>query len=209
MSNLLNDQGQVGCAVCNKFYTIITSNHLRKEHNITMVDYKEKYPDAPLAGEIFSSKQKFKYKGGVLTNGVEEDSISDAVVKPEISNSNIMKVAKIQPPTNENYYGVHDEKVRVLKYLKIFFPNIINNYIFDKYSMSGHLEYQIVMDVADVANRIDFEFPSTFWHNTGFTDKHYRDQRLKDSGWRIVTIPSQVASNFEVGSILRELKIIK
>jgi hypothetical protein len=206
MNELLNDKGQVGCALCKEFFTIITSNHLKKAHDISMNEYKLRFPGAPLSGLIFSSKQKFKYSNALKSEPIiEDDCISDDT--PEIIE--LPPIKKIELPIVEcNYYGIHEDKVEILKYLKTIFSSIENNYIFDKYSLGGFLEHQTVMDIADKNKRIDFEFPDTFWHNIGFTDKHYREQRLMDSGWKIINFNTLAPTINEVESILRENKLI-
>ena len=211
MNELLNDKGQVGCAICKEFFTIITSNHLKKAHDISMNEYKLKFPDAPLSGLIFSSKQKFKYSGSLKSGPITEDdcitdfshqSIQEMIPEPE-------PIQKIELPVADcNYYGIHEDKVKILKYLKTIFSTIENNYIFDKYALSGQLEHQTVMDIADKNKRIDFEFPNSFWHNIGFTDKNYREQRLIDSGWKIITINSIGPSVDEIESELKALNLI-
>ena len=212
MSELLNDQGQVGCAICKKFFTIITSGHLKKDHMMTMVEYRTKYPDAPLAGEIFSAKQHGRYNDMFSNTPYPEDSITDS--KPKIiketqikANDDPKEKIEIQA-LKENYYGVHEDKVRILNFLKNFFPNLVNNYILGKISLGGSLEYRICMDIADPTKKLDFEFPTTFWHNVGFPDKHYREQRLQDCGWKIISF-TRGTSNPEIEYILKELKLLK
>lgn len=55
------DDGKVECKECGKRYQFITANHL-KTHNMTTDEYKAKYPDAKIAGTMFSTKQKYRNK---------------------------------------------------------------------------------------------------------------------------------------------------
>ena len=54
----------IECVICHKKYFFITDSHLKKEHGISVAEYHEKYPDAPLRSEdkapVKQTQSKFK-----------------------------------------------------------------------------------------------------------------------------------------------------
>ena len=57
---------KVKCAICGEMYPIITPSHLMKKHSMSLKDYKEKFPEAPITSAQYRAKQKF-LKGTLFT----------------------------------------------------------------------------------------------------------------------------------------------
>jgi len=58
--NQYDEKGMVICQECGKSFGMITSTHLKKFHDISIEEYKLKYPDISIASEAFRAKQKLK-----------------------------------------------------------------------------------------------------------------------------------------------------
>lgn len=54
----------IECEICHRKFFFITDSHLKKEHGISVAEYHEKYPDAPLRSEdkapVKQTQSKFK-----------------------------------------------------------------------------------------------------------------------------------------------------
>ena len=54
----------IECAICHRQFFFITDSHLKKEHGISVAEYHEKYPDAPLRSTdkapVKQTQSKFK-----------------------------------------------------------------------------------------------------------------------------------------------------
>jgi hypothetical protein len=59
--NQYDEKGMVICQECGKPFGIITSTHLKKSHDMSVEEYKFKYPNISIASEAFRAKQKLKY----------------------------------------------------------------------------------------------------------------------------------------------------
>ena len=97
--NQYDEKGMVICQECGKSFSQIKNQHL-KFHQITIPEYKIKYPDFPISSESFKAKQKFK------TVDVFDDSPSEPI-EPlpktenlEIKSNQIQEEIKIEE-TNE------------------------------------------------------------------------------------------------------------
>ena len=220
-----NDElGKVVCQICKQPFSIITVLHLKK-HNITLEAYKATYPDAKISSNAFKATQQFRHTKmfsppKAIDTNTQQDEISDEIidlvheVKPSTYQPKVVSkiIEKVETPITYDsgeFYGIHPDKVKIILYLRSLFSNVKNNYIFDKFTLGGHLEYQIVMDIAILSKNIDFEFPNTFWHNPGYLDKQYREPRLISDGWTVITILSNSPSLSEIEFQLRDLKLIK
>lgn len=58
---MLNNKDYVECPICHKDYKLL-SLHLTKKHNISLNDFKKKYPNIPLISESYSKELSIKNK---------------------------------------------------------------------------------------------------------------------------------------------------
>ena len=53
----------IRCYICSKFFNQISNSHLKKAHGITLAEYRQQFPDAPIVSEEVSNKISSKIKG--------------------------------------------------------------------------------------------------------------------------------------------------
>lgn len=195
--------GRVVCQECGKDYKIINPKHLMK-HDMSMVDYKLKYPDAPASSDVF--KAEIRYSEHETLSSTEEGqkeinlrkNIREEAKKIEEKQGEVKKKEKEKnrlPP-------VLQSKIDVFDFLKQFFPNLIQNYFIEKLTLMGHLEYSYITDFVDPRSRMDFEFPSAFWHNDSGRIEPQRDDKLKADGWTVIRINSKCPTINELREFL-------
>jgi len=227
-----DDNGLVICQLCGKVYHFITPKHLSKSHEMTTKEYREKFPEAPMAKKGFydtlkekKETRKIMEKEIVLEPIIEElsnptiDDLneSEEPINPTIENldesfdsdsfkesESIVKLAERKVPVPEKSSDPMDDKMKIISYLKLSFPNIKNNYMFKKKKPDGTVECQFVTDMADPSFKIMFDFPKAFWHNEQIgISSHVRNQLLKSYGWKIITITASMPKVLHVESKLK------
>ena len=62
---LTNEKGEIICQVCGKEMDLMVPAHL-KMHGMTMTEYKEKYPNAPMSSDAFKARQQYRHRGDVF-----------------------------------------------------------------------------------------------------------------------------------------------
>lgn len=191
--NYYTEEGLAICQICNKGFHFITANHLNL-HGITVQDYHERYPGAPLFRKGFydkprhTKKKKFKPVEPVieeLSNFEVDDNFENDGIITELSK------CKLKTSSGPKRTDPMDDKLDIIGYLKMKFTEIKNNYVITKMLSGGSLEYQFVTDMADPISKVVFEFPRAFWHNSQIgVAEHVKYQILKSKGWRVVVINS-------------------
>ena len=177
----------VSCKICNKKFKQITPTHLQKEHNITIQDYREKFPDAKLRVEqVRKIKSNQNIKSIIEFLDLEEYAPEFKNLDPEIislqniSDSSINNIIlKLLPEAKENYM------------INIF---DINN---------KNVIYQFMTDIAIPSKKIILDFPNSFFHNTYSHTDILRNQIIPTYGWKIITIKQK---NPSLDDILEELE---
>lgn len=222
--------GKIICQECKKSFDVILPTHLKKFHSMTMNEYKEKYPNFPLASQSFGSKQKYKN----TVKAMKEDALKQEIKNQEIEieEFNIDKIpiinSKITQKTNSFAddlikFGtsleieeaklkfddprIHKTKLVVLNFLSQYFHDLKNSHFIEKINLSGILEYRLITDMCSEINKIDFEFPNAFWHNYDLP-KAIRDQLLKRDGWKIIEFKDNNLSLDYIKSVLQEKNLI-
>lgn len=192
------ENGDVICAICGKTFKVITSRHLKKIHNMSLGEYKIKYPNAAIIGERTIAKRKYKrtemFKEKKKPIILESDNLYDEI-------KYVMNTEELDNKEIKN-----SAKKEIFNVLKERFPNVIPDYTIKKLDMQGRLEYSIITDIADPVNKIDFEFSETFWHNPGF---YYvspvRENMLQENGWKVITFKGKHLAKDE---LLKKLDLI-
>jgi len=211
------ETGEVICQICKKSFSILTPTHMKKIHDIpNMNEYKLKFPGAPVAGKTFKARQQNVSKGDIFSGESEIDDIQDEISDNELEKLLKNNSKKLVPETTkepeikieENYYGVHPDKLNIINFLKKYFSDVVNNYNFKYITLTGHITYEVITDISIPSKMIDFEFPNTFWHNQGFNDRHFRRERLEENGWKIITFNSSAPHIDEIEVIIRALDLI-
>ncbi len=199
MNNLTTEDGKIKCAICGQVYSRITQNHLNK-HNITVAEYKKKYPDAPLSGLALMAK---------LHHGDSDLFIKEEEKDPtDIINELMKKNIPEQNLDYDKFIGQIDNPVKkeIYKTIKKYFPDLIPSYNIKKFNLQRSLEYSIISDLADPHRMIDFEFPNTYWHNPGYYyHSPIREQLLKNDGWKVIIIEDKHPSVKKIEEICQSM----
>jgi len=220
-----DETGKVICILCGKAYHQITPQHLKKEHDMTIEDFKSKYPDVSLTGLAFRSKQKYKYSDifDQMATVVEEVKIEDREdfeidkipsipknFQQSVTNlieevNSIVNTKKTYPNPNNS---IHREKLKILDFLLTIFPNDLqNSYFIEKRSLDGYLQYRLITDICIPSKKIVIEFPNTFWHNQDMATFN-KYNILQRNGWKIVEIPGVLPSKEEIKNSLIKFNLI-
>ena len=192
--------GHVTCMLCGKQFGMITSQHLKKFHNVTIEQYRLKYPDQELRGKAFTTG--FKYKE------------SDLFKNPPAEIDRIPKVTEIRIPRDlENYEKRNDEIVEKTKNMPMgksevyealckFFGYVETNYFIEKMDITGHLSYRVITDFYVPTNKIIIEFPNSYWHNYEPSSEVLKREVILNDGYKIVRILSKNPKGSEIESEL-------
>ena len=211
--NEIDENGKIICQICNIHSGCINTNHLKK-HGLTLNEYKEMYPGINVVSQSF---KEAKGRGRKKTEGdvkITEDIIMDEVpikaqeipeVKIEDLKTRIDRIRKISSEfedvlkdddlSSNPFYSTYPDlsnnipkdKIKILSFIMSYFPDVVNSYFIEKISLGGSLEYKLITDIAIPSKKIDIEFPDAFWHNKDI-QKHIRDNRLENDGWKIINI---------------------
>lgn len=226
-----DEKGRVLCLLCGKPFQQITPQHLKKSHDTTIEEFRQKYPDAPLTSLQFKSKQKYKYTK-VFDESKEVKNINPEVkieereefdldktpevpkdLKSSVSNfiedvqtfaTNAYSITEFPNPNNL----IHKEKIKILNLLFLFFQeDLQNSYFIEKISLSGTLEYRFITDICVPSKKIIFDFPNTFWHNKDVSEFNKQQRLLKD-GWKIIEIRGTLPSFKQIKESLKKFDLI-
>lgn len=213
--NHYDENGLIICQICGNPYHFITPKHLKKQHEMTTKEYREMYPDVPMAKKGYYNTLKEKKESRKIAD--VETSIEPVIEELNLNESfdcddavfkeceSIVKLADRKVPVPEKSVDPMDDKINIIRYLKLSFPGIKNNYMFKKKAPNGNIEYQFITDMADPYLKIVFDFPNSFWHNeqTGVSS-NVRNQMLKSYGWKIIEVKSSMPKVSHVESKLKD-----
>lgn len=215
----INEQGKVNCQICGKPYLVISPTHLHNKHNVTLEQYRIRFPNVSISSKEFRIrglrgrsglfKEKLKEKMETVDE-IRDDDLPDEkpqaptgpVVEEIISyDTNKKPQTPIDSPVIEDINlsdidkseppmdPITRKKQEILYFLKGTLPNTQENYLISKKSLTGHLRYEYITDFADPVLKIDFEFPDTFWHNRDIYQDLKRVSKLESDGWKVVEVP--------------------
>lgn len=207
------EKEKVTCQICGfESEYLISSGHL-KRHDISVPDYKKKYPDAKMITDAHHDRLVRKQADIKKSDSdiiIEyEKSLDDietspeAVVVPQREELDLFsKIDELRKdftaPTN--YFTdplnlIPPDKLHILNYLVNIFPKnkIENNFYVEKKFLNGSIDYRFITDIAIPSLLLDIEFNKAFWHNYD-RPKEIRDYVLKNDGWIIIDINEKVPS---------------
>jgi len=203
----------VRCEICGKEFQRITPMHLRT-HNVTMDEYKIKYPDSPITSFTATRRKvadvfKDQESKTIETEDkiYEEEELDTDVIIEELDFDEIPDhdVTETYVDTDQaDYCSV--QKDTVLEILKKFFSNVKKDYLVRERNVTGSILYECITDFADPVLKIDIEFPNTFWHNQEPWNTS-RDQRLKEFGWKVINIYSKAPTFKDINKAISELNL--
>jgi len=228
-------EGKLYCQVCGKLFKTITASHLKKFHNMTPTEYKNKYgtelvSKATIARRKFSNSQLFKkqeevkaippqninYDDDVIEEITDEDEaidiqdqIADTIVDEELTDEN--DFSDIPIPTKDP--GMM--KTEISYHLENVFEGhkAEENYIIEEFTIGAfvdtqNLKYSYVTDVSIPSLKIALFFPDTFWHNRDINNDPNRFNNLKDDGWHPIEIFGNNPSFDDVMNSLKNANLI-
>ena len=219
---------EVICQECKQvFFKAIMPSHLTAKHNISMDEYRKKYPDSPIMTDDYKAKleeNRLKNKKEKSTK-IESDCDIDFeeietspklenIKMPEIKDIDFSKIEKLKEDSIKNSPIIFFEdskglippdKLRILNYLAHIIEGVENNYFIEKKTLSGHVEYRLITDIAIPSLKIDIEFPKSFWHNYD-EPKESRDYKLRNDGWKVYDINSSAPSISDLEDVISKIK---
>jgi len=200
------ESGKVICQLCGKSYKMITATHLKKFHQLSVEQYREQFPDAPVSSKEFRAKQKYKHSTILKQT---ESSQKEASVKTEVVVDNQKeKIIEIKESDviSEPAATTHElwkpdyvfvNRVQAYEYLKYKLNSemLKMNYLVRIFTLSGHLDHAFITDVVDIKNKIDFEFTGVRWHNTpAIIGEQRRNSIMIKNGRRVISIREQAVT---------------
>ena len=198
------ESGKIICQMCGKPFGRITAAHM-KTHGLTTVEYKHRFPDAPMTSE--KTKTRMKFSQSKLFKEEKSDFASDDSF-PEVEEISIPDIVEYKMeqdiiPSNGLMIG---SKAGILDHIRVVYPSARADYFIEKKNIQNVLEYRYVTDIADPIKKIDFEFPDTYWHNSDpYVALSVRNARLVEDGWTIVTIRSKAPTPEQIDNEIRKL----
>jgi len=210
-----DEKSKVTCQECGQAYMVISPMHLKKKHNgMTHGQYREKYPEAPLANDEFTkrgvqgkNKDMFftpdtpaQEEGIYLDPSLVVDEYDD--VEPEIEELNDLELFEV---INKKLNPIEKTKAGILNFLRLYFANVKQDYMINQYRSDGKLDFVAITDYCDPVQKVVFDCPDTFWHNVDAALDLNRDQKLASYGWRILKFPTNTPSKELMEDILKSL----
>jgi len=175
--------GKVHCQICGKPYLVISPRHLQS-HNIKYSEYKLRFPEAPLSCEEFGVVSKYGKEKDMFSES-EEIVIDEKYLEDEPDVEEIVIESVL---VNSQSEQIDRMKGKVFDHLRSYFSNVKSNYLIREKLIDGRVIHEFITDFADPVLKIDIECPDTFWHNRDSFIDLTRDQKLKERGWKIITI---------------------
>jgi len=205
--------GKVKCQVCGKSFLTISPRHLIK-HDMKYGDYTTRFPDAPVSSEEFSVRSLYGKNKDMFKNA-EEIVDSLKIKDPELETNDEMiieenpiieelEILKLKE-TIVKLDKVQATKKNILTFLSTILPNVKQDIFIEEKSISGHLKYQYISDFADPIRKIAFYFPETFWHNEDVYQDHHRNSKIKEDGWKVVTVKKVNPTLEDIDNALKEV----
>lgn len=197
---MFNDQKKVICQLCGKPYLVISPRHLER-HNIKYDEYKLRFPDAPLSSEEFNAISKYgkekvifveteltKFKDKILDEDVEKITIEPNDDEPSIEDEIELRAVLEGERKETDIIAKHKNKI--LDHLRTHFTNIQKDFKVRNVGMDGRLKFEFITDFCDPVLKLIFQFPKTFWHNSELAIDPNKNEKLKQSGWKVIEFKS-------------------
>jgi hypothetical protein len=175
----------------------------------TILEQIEKSPTIKLKTKKVSSKIK-KSIDKELTEKIPTPKIEEL----KISNyPTYLPKQKLTLPTIKPKFDITETSVvpktkqNILDYLYTKFSDVGNNYSIVKMMSSTRVEFRLITDICLVSEKINIEFPNSYWHNFDI-EKITRDSILENEGWKVLNIDSTIPTVDDVIKSLQENNLI-
>lgn len=194
------------CQICGKPFQKITPLHL-KIHNISIEQYRTRYPDADLVSE--SSKRKLSNSllnlygnKKKLDQNSDEEVVKQSLDTDEVIVNEEINIEELEPTVEEvkideetfnlkkydSENMINRSKEEILDLLLTFFSNIEVDYLIRKLTPTNNLVYEYITDFCDPVLKVIIDFPDAFFHNVDRYVNLSRDTMLEQDGWKIIKI---------------------
>lgn len=194
------ENGKVICQECGKRLKIITPSHLKKD-GLTIDQYREKYPDAPLSADEFSALRKYgSNKNDMFKKEDDSEKDFEEIFNEELENS-LEEEYKVEENYDREDYIENEfegrfkntvfqsnQKKNVLKTLFSFHRNIQPDYFVEIFAFGNSLQHKFVTDFAIPDEKIAIFCPDVFWHNSEDPTHPDKYNILKENGWTVIEI---------------------
>jgi hypothetical protein len=181
--------GRVTCRLCGKQFGLITPQHLKRFHNVTIEQYKMKYPDQQLWGKAFTNSVKYAGTDLFKNSPVEIDKI------PKVGEIRIPKdledFQKKEDVVVEKMKNMPMGKSGIYDVLRKYFGYVETNYFIEKIDLTGHLAYRVVTDFYVPLGKIIIEFPNSYWHNYEPSSEVLKRDIIPNEGYKVIRILSK------------------
>jgi len=219
----LNEAGKLHCQLCGEPFLIIAPAHLIKKHKVTYSEYKLRFPDAPLTTEGFHNLGKYgkeknlfvkeeleKLEEEPIIQEFDDDDIPEHDVYPTIEENIDFQQAIEENLQNNSVKKANDicgrSKDKILEHLQTFFTNIKKDHMIQiKEEITGRVIFEYISDFSDPILKINIEFPRTFWHNKMSYDDPNRNRKLREHGWKVIEIKTQVPTFKDISNAIKSL----
>lgn len=198
-------EGKIICQICGKSFSMVTPSHLQRKHNMSLEEYRNKFPDISLTSNQFNKSRK--YETSDLFTPSDEPVIESEINDTEPDEDPIFEDLENQIPVNTKTKKpdkITLNRLRVLRDLQKFYKHVQQNYIIQKFAKSGKLEYEFVTDYADPLLKIIVNFPRVFWHNKDIYQDPNKNNKLMKDGWKIFEIYSPSASTKDINEAMKK-----
>lgn len=179
--------GYVKCQLCGKSFGMITPQHLKRFHGITVEQYREKYPNQEMWGAAFRSS--YKYSGTELFKNPDLDKI------PKVEEIRIPQDLEAfnrkETPRKEDPKPMPLGKPQIFDELKKHFGYVETNHFIEKVDAGGHLVYRVITDFYVPASRLIIDFPNSYWHNYEPSSESLKKLMIPNDGYKIIRILSR------------------
>jgi uncharacterized Zn finger protein (UPF0148 family) len=210
------EDGDCICQMCGKVFKSITPTHLKKDHDMTILQYKQDFPDARMVSKSKITKRSNSLRKNKLNdinetlnefenernkpieNIIEEmdDDIGNSI---EIDDYNFGDDIDVKTKNDlfsdlkTNVDPITKIKSNIINKIKPYLNNIKSNFIIEQKSIRGNnLLFSHVTDFADPVKKVVIDFPGAFFHNQGRGSNELKYKTLKEYGWKIIIIkPSE------------------
>jgi len=199
-----NEKGKIICQLCGKPFSIIAPSHLKRKHNISFDEYKNKFPDISVTSKQFNTSRKYE-TSDLFTS--KEPSIETPINIEEPDADPIFEDLEKQTPVNpkiEKPDNISLNRLRILKDIQKYYKHTQQNYLIQNVSKNGRLEYEFITDYADPVLKVIVNFPKTFWHNNDSYQDPNKNIKLMKDGWKIIEIHSNAASTKDINDAMKK-----
>jgi len=193
-----------GAEIAGQYWSTMQTH---KEHHLFNKTPIDTAPPSPSPVEMPATDNDLIVDDMDIAPDSQEDLHFNVAEKfPEIEELDLNTPLDIEEAVEESKLldpeGLNSKKSTFL-FLKTIYPTVVADFNIQKFFQGKHLQYQYITDIADPINKIDFEFPDTYWHNEGPIDL-MRDTKLRANGWKIVTVKGMNPTSEKIRNALEK-----